>query len=151
MDHRRRPKGGERVVVNGIQKARPGATVKAVPWPPQARSRSRRCIARRGEEGRLTCSPFFIDRPVSPAIALVILLAGSLSLHQTARLPSIRPWHRPPSPSTSPILAGRVQVIEETVTALIEQEMNGIEHLLYMESSGRAKRRLGDPTFTRRN
>lgn len=29
-------KEGERVIVNGLQKARPGAVVKAVPWDPQA-------------------------------------------------------------------------------------------------------------------
>ncbi|MBS3934894.1 MAG: efflux RND transporter periplasmic adaptor subunit [Sulfuritalea sp.] len=29
--------GGERVIVNGLQKARPGAVVKPVPWPPTAR------------------------------------------------------------------------------------------------------------------
>ncbi|MBF0284099.1 MAG: efflux RND transporter periplasmic adaptor subunit [Magnetococcales bacterium] len=28
-------KGGEQVIVNGLQKARPGVTVKAVPWNPQ--------------------------------------------------------------------------------------------------------------------
>ena len=28
-------KGGEQVIVNGLQKAPPGATVKAVPWNPQ--------------------------------------------------------------------------------------------------------------------
>jgi membrane fusion protein (multidrug efflux system) len=29
-------KGGEQVIVNGLQKVRPGAPVKAVPWNPQA-------------------------------------------------------------------------------------------------------------------
>jgi hypothetical protein len=29
-----RPQGGDQVIVNGLQKARPGATVKAVPWDP---------------------------------------------------------------------------------------------------------------------
>ncbi|MBS1198214.1 MAG: family efflux transporter subunit, partial [Proteobacteria bacterium] len=29
-------KGGEKVIVNGLQKARPGAVVKAIPWNPKA-------------------------------------------------------------------------------------------------------------------
>jgi membrane fusion protein (multidrug efflux system) len=29
-------KGGEQVIVNGLQKARPGTPVKAVPWNPKA-------------------------------------------------------------------------------------------------------------------
>ena len=29
-------KGGERIIVNGLQKARPGAVVKPVPWTPGA-------------------------------------------------------------------------------------------------------------------
>ncbi|MGE5028182.1 MAG: efflux RND transporter periplasmic adaptor subunit, partial [Betaproteobacteria bacterium] len=29
-------KGGEQVIVNGLQKARPGSTVKPVPWNPNA-------------------------------------------------------------------------------------------------------------------
>jgi membrane fusion protein (multidrug efflux system) len=29
-------KGGEQVIVNGLQKARPGTPVKAVPWDPAA-------------------------------------------------------------------------------------------------------------------
>jgi membrane fusion protein (multidrug efflux system) len=29
-------KGGEQVIVNGLQKARPGSVVKPVPWNPEA-------------------------------------------------------------------------------------------------------------------
>ena len=89
---------------------------------------------------------FFIDRPVFAwVIALVILLAGSLSL---TKLPvSQYPAVAPPAIAFNITYPGAsAQVIEETVTALIEQEMNGIEHLLYMESS--AELGVGSVTLT---
>ena len=87
---------------------------------------------------------FFIDRPVFAwVIALVILLAGSLAL---TKLPvSQYPSVAPPAIAFNITYPGAsANVIEETVTALIEQEMNGIEHLIYMESSSE----LGTGTLT---
>ncbi|MFA7097849.1 MAG: efflux RND transporter permease subunit, partial [Gammaproteobacteria bacterium] len=78
---------------------------------------------------------YFIDRPIFAwVIALVIVLAGLLSLRQ---LPvSMYPEVAPPALSINVTYPGAsAQVIEETVTAIIEQEMNGIENLQYMESS----------------
>jgi multidrug efflux pump len=78
---------------------------------------------------------FFIDRPVFAwVIALVILLAGMLALRS---LPvSQYPAVAPPSIAFNITYPGAsAKVVEDTVTALIEQEMNGIEHLLYMESA----------------
>ncbi len=78
---------------------------------------------------------FFIDRPVFAwVIALVILLAGLISLRQ---LPvSMYPEVAPPALAVTVSYPGAsAQVIEETITALIEQELNGIENLLYMESA----------------
>ncbi len=87
---------------------------------------------------------FFIDRPVFAwVIAIVIVLAGSLALRN---LPvSQYPAVAPPSIEFNITYPGAsAQVIEDTVTALIEQEMNGIEHLLYMEASSE----LGVGTLT---
>jgi len=78
---------------------------------------------------------FFIDRPIfAIVIALVIVLAGALGLRA---LPlSQYPAVAPPAISFNISYPGAsAQVIEDTVTALIEQEMNGIERLLYMEST----------------
>ncbi|MDD5240341.1 MAG: efflux RND transporter permease subunit [Sulfuricella sp.] len=78
---------------------------------------------------------FFIDRPVFAwVIALVILLAGGLAVRG---LPlSQYPAVAPPSIAFNIVYPGAsAKVVEDTVTALIEQEMNGIEHLLYMESA----------------
>ncbi|HYD82236.1 MAG TPA: efflux RND transporter permease subunit [Paucimonas sp.] len=85
---------------------------------------------------------FFIDRPVFAwVIALVIVLAGLLSIRQLpiAQYPNIAP----PSLNVSASYPGAsAKTLEESVTAVIEQEMNGVENLLYMsatsESSGGA-------------
>ena len=78
---------------------------------------------------------FFIDRPIFAwVIALVILLGGVLALKNlpVAQYPAVAP----PALSISIAYPGAsAQVIEETSVALLEQEMNGIEHLRYMESA----------------
>ncbi len=78
---------------------------------------------------------FFIDRPIFAwVIAIIITLAGGLALK---KLPvSAYPQVAAPSIAFNITYPGAsAQVVEDTVTALIEQEMNGIEHLLYMEAS----------------
>ncbi len=78
---------------------------------------------------------FFIDRPIFAwVIALIILLGGALALKNlpVAQYPAVAP----PALSVSISYPGAsAQVVEETAVALLEQEMNGIEHLLYMESA----------------
>ncbi len=78
---------------------------------------------------------FFIDRPVFAwVIALIITLAGGLALKN---LPvTSYPAVAPPALAISVNYPGAsTQVMEETVTTLIEQEMNGIEHLTYIDSN----------------
>ncbi|MFZ2629409.1 MAG: efflux RND transporter permease subunit [Rugosibacter sp.] len=78
---------------------------------------------------------FFIDRPIFAwVIALIILLTGVIALRS---LPiSLYPSVAPPALTISTTYPGAsAQIVEETVVSLIEQEMNGIENLLYMESS----------------
>ena len=91
-------------------------------------------------------SKFFIDRPVFAwVIALVIVLAGLLALRS---LPlSQYPAVAPPAISFNITYPGAsAKVVEDTVTALIEQEMNGIENLLYMESA--SEQGVGTVTLT---
>ena len=87
---------------------------------------------------------FFIDRPIFAwVIALIILLGGGLALNKlpVAQYPAVAP----PALSISINYPGAAaQVIEETTVALLEQEMNGIEHLLYLESASE----LGTGTIT---
>ena len=78
---------------------------------------------------------FFIDRPIFAwVIALVILLNGLLALRQlpVASYPSVAP----PALAINVSYPGAAaQIVEETAIALIEQEMNGIDRLLYMDSA----------------
>jgi multidrug efflux pump len=78
---------------------------------------------------------FFIDRPIFAwVIALIILLGGALALKglPVSQYPSVAP---PGLSITVNYPGASAKVVEETAIALIEQEMNGIEHLLYMESA----------------
>jgi len=81
---------------------------------------------------------FFIDRPVFAwVIALVIMLAGGLSLWQLPieQYPSIAP----PSVQIEASYPGAsAKTVENTVTQVIEQEMNGLDYLRYMSSNSSA-------------
>ncbi|OGS80473.1 MAG: multidrug efflux RND transporter permease subunit [Gallionellales bacterium GWA2_59_43] len=91
-------------------------------------------------------SKFFIDRPIFAwVIALIILLAGILAFRglPVTQYPSVAP----PALSVTVTYPGAsAEVVEETVIALLEQEMNGIENLLYMESAAELGR--GSITLT---
>jgi multidrug efflux pump len=88
----------------------------------------------------------FIDRPIFAwVIAIIIMLGGGLALRQlpVASYPAVAP----PALSINISYPGAsAKVIEETAVALIEQELNGIENLLYMESA--SEQNLGTITLT---
>jgi len=77
---------------------------------------------------------FFIDRPVFAwVIALFILLGGALAITMlpVAQYPTIAP----PSIVVSATYPGATaQVLDDAVTSVIEQEMNGADGLQYVES-----------------
>jgi hydrophobe/amphiphile efflux-1 (HAE1) family protein len=78
---------------------------------------------------------FFIDRPIFAwVIAIVIMVAGALSI---TRLPvSQYPNIAPPAISIAAAYPGAsAQTLQDTVTQVIEQKMNGIDNLRYMESA----------------
>ena len=77
---------------------------------------------------------YFIDRPrFAAVISILIVIAGTLSF---LRLPvALYPEIAPPTiavrasyPGASP------EVIADTVSTVIEQEINGVENMLYMSS-----------------
>jgi multidrug efflux pump len=81
---------------------------------------------------------FFIDRPVFAwVLALFIIIAGALSI---TRLPvSQYPSIAPPTIVVTAVYPGAsAQTLDDSVTSLIEQEMNGAEGLQYMESQSQA-------------
>ncbi|MCG2582912.1 efflux RND transporter permease subunit [Massilia sp. TS11] len=81
---------------------------------------------------------FFIDRPVFAwVIALFILLGGAIAvtLLPVAQYPTIAP---PSIVVTAAYPGATAQVVDDAVTSIIEQEMNGAEGLLYVESQSDA-------------
>src|SRR5512145_1285374 len=78
---------------------------------------------------------FFIDRPIFAwVIAIVIMLAGGLAIF---KLPvSQYPAIAPPQIAINAMYPGAsAKTVEDTVTQVIEQKMNGIDRLRYMSSS----------------
>ncbi|NLD53057.1 MAG: efflux RND transporter permease subunit [Burkholderiaceae bacterium] len=85
---------------------------------------------------------FFIDRPIFAwVIAIVVMLAGALAL---TRLPiSMYPTIAPPVVQINATYPGAsAKVVEDSVTQVIEQNMTGLDGLMYMsatsDASGRA-------------
>ncbi|HMB75291.1 MAG TPA: efflux RND transporter permease subunit, partial [Kiloniellaceae bacterium] len=80
-------------------------------------------------------SKFFIERPIfACVISIVILIAGGISFGvlPIAQYPEITP----PTVSVSAIYPGaNAEVVAETVAAPIEQEVNGVEDMIYMSST----------------
>lgn len=81
---------------------------------------------------------FFIGRPIFAwVIAIIIMIAGALSLTQ---LPvSMYPDIAPPTININTNYPGAsAKVVEDSVTQVIEQNMKGLDGLLYMSSSSSA-------------
>src|SRR5262245_29046519 len=77
---------------------------------------------------------FFIDRPVLAwVISIVIVLMGALAsaLLPVAQYPDVTP---PVVRVTAFFPGANAQVVADTVAAPIEQQVNGVEGMLYMSS-----------------
>jgi HAE1 family hydrophobic/amphiphilic exporter-1/multidrug efflux pump len=80
-------------------------------------------------------SRFFIDRPIFAAVlSLFIVIAGLAAMRvlPIAQYPEIAP----PVVTVRAVYPGAsAQVIEQTVAAPLENQINGVEHMLYMNST----------------
>src|ERR1700743_887651 len=80
-------------------------------------------------------SRFFIDRPVFAwVIAIVIMLIGALAIYTlpVEQYPTIPP----PAVNISALFPGAsAQTVQNSVTQVIEQQLTGLDNLLYFSSS----------------
>ncbi|MCL1972277.1 MAG: multidrug efflux RND transporter permease subunit [Endomicrobia bacterium] len=80
-------------------------------------------------------SKIFINRPIfATVIALLILLSGIISIFSLSvdRYPNLTP----PTVSVSTVYTGAdPEVISQSVAAPLEQQINGVENMLYMNST----------------
>ncbi|MGQ4770957.1 efflux RND transporter permease subunit [Citrobacter freundii] len=78
---------------------------------------------------------FFIRRPIFAwVLAIILMMAGALAIMQlpVAQYPTIAP----PAVAISATYPGAdAQAVQDTVTQVIEQNMNGIDNLMYMSST----------------
>jgi multidrug efflux pump subunit AcrB len=88
-------------------------------------------------------SRFFIDRPIfAGVLSIVITLAGAIAVFQLpiAQYPDIAP----PTVEVFAVFPGaNAQVVSDTVAAPLEQQINGVEDMLYMSSQS-----ANDGTYT---
>src|SRR5512134_4029567 len=80
-------------------------------------------------------SRFFIDRPIFAAVLSVFIVIAGLAAMRTlpiAQYPEIAP----PVVTVQALYPGAsAQVLEQTVAAPLENQINGVEGMLYMSSS----------------
>jgi len=78
---------------------------------------------------------FFINRPIFAwVIAILVMLAGLLSIKTlpVSQYPAIAP---PQIAINATYPGASAQTVQDTVTQVIEQKLNGIDNLIYMSST----------------
>src|SRR5437764_10420589 len=79
-------------------------------------------------------SHFFIDRPIfATVLSIVIVIVGSVALKllPIAQYPEVAP---PTISVTASYPGANAKVVADTVATPIEQEVNGVENMIYMSS-----------------
>ena len=88
-------------------------------------------------------SRFFIDRPIFAwVLAIMLSLLGLVAIRRLPLTPY--PTIAPPSISISASFPGAAaKTVEDSVTQIIEQNMSGLDGLIYMSSSSSSNGRVG--------
>ena len=87
-------------------------------------------------------SRFFIDRPILASVPSIIITLAGLAAVFTLPV-SQYPEITPPTVRVSCTYPGAsAQVVADTVAAPIEQQVNGVEDMLYMSSQSQQRRHL---------
>ena len=109
--------------------------LRAVPGPEgQTRDRRERGVVEAGGR-RAMISQFFIDRPVlANVLAILLVLIGAVALAwlPVAEYPNVAP---PTIMVTTRYPGGSAQTLVDTVALPIERAVNGVEGMLYMQST----------------
>ncbi len=147
-------KPGDRVIVDGIQKARPGSKVNPTVAPAggtaDANRRTRRPRARhpgpqpaaqgggKVGHGQLLHPPARSSRSSSRSLTVMLGLVtiSGLSVEQY-------PFLAPPNIRVTATYPGAsAEAVEQSVATPIEQEVNGVDRLIYMKSSNTSDGRM---------
>ena len=150
--HARRSRGdsvkpGENVIVDGLQRVVPGMPVAPQVLKVDAKGMPicRRRAPGRGSRPRrrqpaqaMNISSYFIDRPrFAGVLSIFIFLVGLLAIFNlpVSEYPEVAPPQivvRAQFPGANP------RVISETVATPLEEQINGVENLLYFDSQATA-------------
>jgi hypothetical protein len=134
-------KAGERIVVEGVQKVRAGSKVTPLPWPRWMRHPQRPWPPRR-RRSRRPWQASSSDGPSSAiVISIIIVLLGLNSLRGLSF--EQYPFLAPPTIRVTATYPGASAVaVEQSVATPIEQEVNGVEGMVYMKSSNTSDGRM---------
>ncbi len=146
-------KAGEPVVVNGLQRIRPGAPVTPLVVPMGGAS-TQADVERYGRNNSddatavyelrvaMNFSSFFIARPIFAVVLSLLIVVGRRAGAAAAADQRISRRSLPPTVVVRAAYPGaNPKVIAETVASPLEQQMNGVEGMLYMFSQADIRRR----------
>ena len=123
-------KAGEQVVVEGLQRIQDGMTVSA-----SRRRQQRRKCGPGGRRGEVTMARFFVNRPiVAMVISIITVLLGVVAMSglPISQYPEVVP---PMIQVTTTFIGASATDVEASVATPLEQQINGVENMIYMKST----------------